>query len=241
QIEIVQDFAWRQAEGIVIVPTRDEKKTLETYQKLSRHHALVLFDHSSIASQLPYVIQDYVLGVSIAMNEMILGGARRIAYVRDPLWPGGNPIYRTMEEAYAEKASDLDRPYVRFCDSPHSLSREELADPQFDALMCVNDRVACMLAGMLREQGVAVPDRVQIAGYHDSEVARFFTPQITTVSPDLPRMCRLIRDIIHRYHESEAVEMLQHVVIPHLENRGTTRRKQLSDRRKMEIQMGGTA
>jgi DNA-binding LacI/PurR family transcriptional regulator len=229
QVAIVQEFAWRQAEAIIIVPTRDEARALDSYRKLSRRHALVLFDHSSIASQLPYVIEDYVLGVRLAMERMIRGGARRIAYVRDPLWPSGNPIYHTMEAAYAEVCADTSEGWTRVFDSPHELSDGMLRRPEFDALMCVNDRVACLLAGMLRERGVAVPDRVQLAGYHNSELGRFFTPQITTVGPDLSRMCRLLGEIIRRFKDGEPVEFLQHVVMPRLEDRGTTRQEPLED------------
>ncbi|NQU44604.1 substrate-binding domain-containing protein [bacterium] len=223
QVEIVREFTWRQAEAVIIVPSRHESKSLSHYQKLSRNHLLILFDRSSIASQLPYVIQDYVLAVNLALEQMVAAGARRIIYVRDPLWPRGNPIYRTMEQAYSQFCADLPEPYERYFDSPHEISERDLRLPDFDGVFCVNDQIACLVVGLLHEHGIPVPGRVQVAGNNNAEVGRFFTPQITTTCPDLPRMCRLITDMIQRHKDGEPVELLQHVIIPRLEQRETTR------------------
>lgn len=223
QIEIVNDFAWRRPEAIIVVPTRDEPRTLAHLQKLSRHQPLLLFDRSSIASQLPYVIQDYVLGVRLAMEHLIDNGCRKIAYVSDPLWVSENPIYQTMEESYSQICADMPSGYTRFFESPYSFTQTDFEELEFDGLMCVNDQVACIIAGLLRERGISVPDRVQIMGYNNSDVGRYFTPQISTTSADLPRMCEQVREIINGFKESEHVELLQYVAIPRVIPRGTTR------------------
>jgi DNA-binding LacI/PurR family transcriptional regulator len=223
QIEIARDFVWHGAEAVIVVPTRDEARTLPHFQRMARHLPVVLFDRSSIASQLPYVIQDYVLAVRVAMQNMCDAGAQRIAYVRDPLWSSGNPIYQTMEAAYSETCSALGLHFEHIYESPHDLSADELRAPDFDGLLCVNDQIACLMVGMLRENGVDLPGRVQVVGNNNAEVGRFFTPQITTTCPDLPRMCGLVADIIRRCLEGEKTEFLQHVVLPRLIVRGTTR------------------
>lgn len=223
QLELVRDFAWRRAEAIIIVPTRGEVKSLPHLQKISRRNLIVLFDRSSIASQLPYVIQDYVLAVRQTMECMVARGARRIAYVRDPLWPVGNPIYHTMEAAYSQVCADLPEGYERVLNAPHDLTDKEFAEPDFDGVMCVNDQIACLVTGLLREHGVDVPARVQVTGCNNAEVGRFFTPRITTTNPDLPRMCALIASIIQRHKTGYPVELLQHVILPTLIEGGTTR------------------
>jgi len=223
QIEIVSDFAMRRAEAIIVVPTRDEMKTLRHFQKIARHRPLILFERTSIASPFPYVIQDYVQGVRLAMKALASSGAKRIAYVRDPLWIQSNPIYRTMEKTYSQFCEDIPGGYYRFLDSPDSLAKRDLEKPDFDGVICVNDQVACLIAGLLMESGIDIPGRVQVVGYNNSNISRFFTPKITTTCPDLPRMCRLVEEIIRHCHNGGPVERLQYVSIPRLLKRETTK------------------
>jgi LacI family transcriptional regulator len=50
------------------------------------------------------------------------------------------------------------------------------------AALAFNDMVALGLLSRLREQGVAVPDRLAVAGFDDVPTARFATPSLTTMS-----------------------------------------------------------
>lgn len=225
QIQIVEDMAYRGAEAIIVVPTRDEMKSLKYLKKIAGTRTVLLFDRCSIASPFPYVIQDYVQGVRLVMQALVSSGSRKIAYVRDPLWISGNPIYRTMEKAYSQFCEDMEGGYARFLDLPDALTGENLRKPDFDALLCVNDQAACLMTGLLLQQGIDVPGRVQVAGYNNSDFGRFFTPKITTTCPDLSGMCRLVDEIIARYGKDAKVESLQYVSIPRLMERGTTRRK----------------
>jgi len=224
QLEIVKDFIWRRAQAIILVPTRDEAYTIGELQRAARRQPVVLFDRTSIASQLPYVIQDYAHGVRAMLNCLTTGGARRIAYVRDPIWPGSNPIYQTMEETYRQICEAMPEGYVRFWDSSQAFTAEDLGEPEFDGLMCVNDSVACVMTGLLREHGVDVPGRVQVAGYNYSDVGRFFTPRITTTNPDLGTMCERVAQMIDRARGGEGVANLQYVMIPTVVEGETTRK-----------------
>jgi len=226
QMEIVNDLHWRRANAIIVVPTRDESKAIGALRKIARTTPLLLFDRSSIASQLPYVIQDYVYGVRTAMEHLVQSGARRIAFVRDPLWERQNPTYRTMEQAYEHFCSDMPEGFCHLWNSPYEIPKTVLRDPNFDALLCANDQVACLVAGLLQESGTAVPERVQLIGYNNSDLGRFFTPQVTTVGPDLGEMCDHVSEIIQGARRGDRVELLQYVMIPKIIERQTTRGKE---------------
>lgn len=230
QVDLVRDFSWRRAEAIIVIPSRNERRTLPIYQKIARQNLIVLFDRSSVASQFPYVIQDYGLAVRLSMERMEQGGSRRIAYVRDPLWPKGNPIHKTIEETYSQYCSDMPEGFLRIYDSFLDITARQYSNPDFDGLLCANDLVACKAVGMLAEHGVAVPERVQVMGNNDSELGRFFTPGIATTSPNLPGMCERMVDIISRFKAGEAVSRLQHVVLPRVVERGTVRSVPEQDR-----------
>ncbi len=222
QAELVDAFAWRQAEAVILVPCREETKVVGHLVRAARRQPLILFDRTSIASALPYVVQDYAIGVKLVVDAMIRGGATRIGYVRDPLWQPNNPIYQTMEQAYHDACDDADLQYRHIWDSPYEITEETLQSPDFDALMCVNDQVACLTVGLLKNNGIDVPAHVQVAGCNNSDVGRFFTPRITTSDPDLERMCHEVENIIDRSRNEEPVENLQYVMIPRLIEGGTT-------------------
>ena len=102
-------------------------------------------------------------------------------------------------------------------------SGRETEEVDFDAVLCVNDQVACMAAGRLEERGLRVPEEIQVFGFGNSDIGRFFTPRISTTCPDMPQMCQRIKNIIHRHHEGKPVETRQYVSIPKVVRRGSTR------------------
>ncbi|MCG5219366.1 LacI family transcriptional regulator [Streptosporangium sp. KLBMP 9127] len=65
-------------------------------------------------------------------------------------------------------------------DAVTRLIREGLAET--DAIVAVNDTVAVGALSACRAAGVAVPDRVSVAGFDDIPLARDVTPQLTTVA-----------------------------------------------------------
>ena len=55
---------------------------------------------------------------------------------------------------------------------------------QFDSVICANDIAAASLIMHLAHDGIAVPDTLSVAAFGNSEIARLFSPGITTASLD---------------------------------------------------------
>lgn len=60
-------------------------------------------------------------------------------------------------------------------------SKEEL--PQ--AMVCANDGIALALMGVLREQGIRVPEQIAVSGFDNIAEARDANPRLTTVTREL--------------------------------------------------------
>jgi DNA-binding LacI/PurR family transcriptional regulator/signal transduction histidine kinase len=58
----------------------------------------------------------------------------------------------------------------------------------FDALFCVNDRMALGAIDVLRESGLLVPQDVAVAGFDGIEEGRYLTPPLTTVIQPLAEL-----------------------------------------------------
>jgi DNA-binding LacI/PurR family transcriptional regulator/signal transduction histidine kinase len=59
------------------------------------------------------------------------------------------------------------------------------AGPRFDALVCMNDRMALGALDVLREAGMRVPEDVAVVGFDGIEEGRYVTPPLTTVTQPL--------------------------------------------------------
>ena len=56
--------------------------------------------------------------------------------------------------------------------------------PDIDAIVCVSDLAAFGVLAECQRRGVAVPDRIAIAGFGDFDVARCCHPRLTTIAVD---------------------------------------------------------
>ncbi len=52
---------------------------------------------------------------------------------------------------------------------------------KFDSVLCVNDITALSLANYLRRDGIAIPDRIQLACFSSSKLPQLYKPSITSI------------------------------------------------------------
>jgi DNA-binding LacI/PurR family transcriptional regulator len=69
--------------------------------------------------------------------------------------------------------------------------------PLPDAIFAMNDSLALGALRALRERGVLVPQEVALVGFDDVEEARYSTPSLTSVSPDLEAMAAHAVAMLH--------------------------------------------
>lgn len=58
------------------------------------------------------------------------------------------------------------------------------ADIGVTAVVCASDLIAIGLINGLKKRGLSVPDDVSVSGFDNLDVARYFTPSLTTVAQD---------------------------------------------------------
>jgi LacI family repressor for deo operon, udp, cdd, tsx, nupC, and nupG len=123
-----------------------------------------------------------------AMTEHLLQlGHRRIGYLRGP---AANVLehdrYAGFCDALAAAGLPLDPQLVQSGDftiaAGEAAAKSYLALPQLpDAVFACNDAMAMGLIRGFTAAGVAVPDRISIAGFDDIEFAAAYIPALTTV------------------------------------------------------------
>ena len=75
-------------------------------------------------------------------------------------------------------------PPVSMAQGAEALERMLARWPDVDAIVCVSDLSAFGVLAECQRRGVAVPERIAIAGFGDFEVARCCHPRLTTISVD---------------------------------------------------------
>lgn len=66
-----------------------------------------------------------------------------------------------------------------------------------DAIFAMNDSLALGALRALQERGVRVPEEVALVGFDDVEEARYSTPSLTSVSPDVEALARNAVAMLH--------------------------------------------
>jgi LacI family repressor for deo operon, udp, cdd, tsx, nupC, and nupG len=123
-----------------------------------------------------------------AMTEYLLRlGHRRIGYLRGP---AANVLehdrYAGFCDALAAAGLPLDPQLVQSGDfsiaTGEAAAKDYLALPELpDAVFACNDAMAMGLIRGFTAAGIAVPDRISIAGFDDIEFAAAYIPALTTV------------------------------------------------------------
>lgn len=133
----------------------------------------------------PGIIQiDDAGGVRAAVNHLIDGGSRRIAYAGDGVRASNAVRAETTAATLRERGI---RSALRTFVAPNGSRRaEELAAAAAaarpDAIVCYDDNLALELMDALRRIGIAVPEDIGIVGFDGIPFTAISNPRLTTVA-----------------------------------------------------------
>jgi DNA-binding LacI/PurR family transcriptional regulator/signal transduction histidine kinase len=146
-------------------------------------------------SGVPSITADGSNGVSILVRHLAQDhGVSRFALIGGP---AGHPEAEERECAFRATLRELAIPFDErlavkgtfLRDSGIEAARQLLRlGLPFDAVVCMNDRMALAAVGALRQAGVAVPGDVAVVGFDGIEEGRYATPPLTTVVQPLDEL-----------------------------------------------------
>ncbi|HUW60182.1 MAG TPA: GntR family transcriptional regulator [Candidatus Bathyarchaeia archaeon] len=220
EIRLVQKMQEDRYEAVLIVPTLDESRTWTFYAGLPpKGCRLMLLDHTMSYRDFNFVIQSYDLGVVRAMDHLLNRRPGGVAFVANEGWTGRNMVLELMTETYRETL-----PKRRPGFEPVIYERATLVDAAdlksrgVTGIVCCDDVSAIRAVGRLREQGVAIPGEMGVVSYGNTDLARYFTPALTSIDPHNEEMAQEVAAFLST---ENAVELIQYVVQPELVVRET--------------------
>jgi DNA-binding LacI/PurR family transcriptional regulator len=223
EIRLVGMMLSQHYEATIVIPTTDESRTRDFYSRLSpRELSVVLLNHTMTHNAFPSVIQSYDLGVVRAISYLAGQREGNIAFIRDDLWAGRNLVQELMEGTYLAEMQKL-RPELRplILNRAGQVQAAVLERHGVRGIFSCDDTSAIQVIGRLREEGVRVPEDIRLVSYGNTDLARFFTPAITSVDPHNEEMAADLIELLRPLVAGERIPIRQYIAQPDLVVRHT--------------------
>ncbi|MBL8658095.1 MAG: LacI family DNA-binding transcriptional regulator [Altererythrobacter sp.] len=213
-------------DGLLVMPPNSDAATLGLTG--GWRIPTVLLNARPYDGGLPFVTVDNYAGARLVTEHLVARGATRIVHVAGPQ---DNNDARERERGFRDVVREAlgdTTPLVvpgDFRDGAgRSAARSLLARQSvFDAVFSANDLMAVELMAELRDAGIVLGSQVLVAGFDDIPLARYVTPQLTTVHSDITRVgidgARLLLRILDGEDPGEGGRL---VIAPTLAVRGST-------------------
>jgi DNA-binding LacI/PurR family transcriptional regulator len=223
ETRLVGRMIHERCEAVVVVPTYDESQAAEFYRNLKSGGTLVtLLDHTMAGSYFTYAIQSYDLGVQRAVRYLRSKTGQTLAFLKNDTWAGRNMVQEVMEQTFVqcveEEANGRRALVIEHLSAvrPDFLRRERVG-----GIFCCDDADAVRVLGRLTEWGFRIPSDLSVISYGNTDLARYFTPKITSIDPHGEEMASRIAGMIRAHSLGENVRFSQYVIQPDLVVRET--------------------
>ena len=170
---------------------------------------------------------DYYQGARLAMEHLLECGCEHIVCIKGPqhIFSGRRryEAYRDIcrERNLPERTVDCDYDFESGLAMTEQLLR---LYPEADGILACNDMVAISTYKILHQKNIAVPGRIQLAGFDDIDLAGLMSPELTTVRQPLWAMAEKAMEVIIRQPDSAAAQT-EYIFPAELVRRETTKRR----------------
>lgn len=152
--------------------------------------------------EIAYIESNHYEGGRIAMNHLLQCGCKNVVCMRGPqeLSSGQKRFqgYQSIcgQHGIKEQYVDCKYSYDSGVQAAKTILRQY---PAVDGIIACNDMVAAAVYKVLYNEGLRVPEDIQIIGFDNIKFSRLFTPEITTVEQPITEMGTLAARIIIEY------------------------------------------
>jgi DNA-binding LacI/PurR family transcriptional regulator len=218
EINLVGNLIHQGYEAIIVVPVFDESQTATFYSKLNSGASQVILANQTMAGSYDkYVIQSYDLGVKRAVEYLNKQTEGNFLFVRDDSLLGDNMVQDHMEDTFSGYVThNAPNRKVLFVNSVRGLSVKWIQTQRISGVFCPNDMLAVKIIGRIKGWGLSIPDDIRIVSYGTTDLARFFTPAISSVDGHQQLMALKISDLITEPPKKGDVASWQHIIQPEL-------------------------
>ncbi|MBN2411914.1 substrate-binding domain-containing protein [candidate division KSB1 bacterium] len=227
EFEYIKLLKAKRVDGIIIYPVQDDDRYIIELNNLSR--PFVLVGRHTDALDCDFVINDNVHGAFLAVNHLIERGHKKIVYVcAKPTASSGRERIEGCRKAMIDNGLPLDSLNVVTCkpkiDSCYNVVKNILStENDIEALFVWDDKLAIGAMRAIFEAGLRIPEDIALVGYNDTEIARHFSPPLTTIRHASYEIGKIVAGIVlDKLTSDDIVETKQIILKPELVVRKTT-------------------
>lgn len=200
------------ADGIILFPLGNGACSDEVLRLKLMKFPIVIIDRLVRDIEIDCVYHDHFQGMCNMIRFLIDCGHRSIGYVSAPLM--GITSREERYQGYIQTLLDnripvnvrsifLKCPPFSRTDLPGDLRAYLAENPNVTAVACSDDYVAAALMYTAIELGIAVPDRLSIAGFSDIQMAALLPVPLTTVRQSTDQLGRsAVKLLMRRIRQS---------------------------------------
>jgi LacI family transcriptional regulator len=183
---VVETLISRNVDGIILVPTMNDKKIIQSLQ--SKRIPMVLMGRRFLDLKCNWVINDDKLGGYMVGKHLLEKGHRKFAYITGPLYIS-SAIDRLEGFRDALKESGLSPGSLLVFETKATpdggyVTMQKLLDCSVDvsAVFCFSDFIAFGALKALKERGISIPDDIAVVGFDNIFFSGLSAPALTTIN-----------------------------------------------------------
>lgn len=213
EIEYLRVLGEKMVDGVIYMSNSLEKSVMKTIS--SSNMPIVLIETNGRETDFPSVVIDNKQAATEAVEYLINKGDKRIAYIStDKKAINASAMRHKAYKASLEKNGiPYDEDLVFFCkyalkseDGYEAMNSILSKTKDIDALFCVNDEIAMGAINAIRDNGLRVPEDIDVVGFNDTHGAEFFYPRLTTIAQPLYDMGSVATRMLIKKINNEEVE-----------------------------------
>ncbi|WP_042354375.1 LacI family DNA-binding transcriptional regulator [Bacillus rubiinfantis] len=189
EIELLQVLEDKNIDGVLFAGVDINSMLVNELEKKEYPKVLVTQEAADGEERLFTVVHDNVQATYDAVSFLIENGHRRIAFIGGPEndFSSGQKRLKGFKLALEENNLEINESYIEHGDftfeSGFYCMRKIYEENPFlpTAVMVCNDTMAIGAIRFLKSAKVSVPNDISIMGFDDSELGKYFSPELSTV------------------------------------------------------------
>ncbi len=229
ELHLINTMLGKQVDGIVFMGGKITEEHVEEFKKSPV--PIVLAATTEQSQSVPSVNIDYKQAAFDAVSLMVDHGHKRIGYVSGPLQDPINGEYKIAgyREALEEAGLSYDENLIVIGDYTYDSGLEaaetfiNLNQPP-TAVFSGTDEMALGVIHGYQDNGLRVPEDVEVIGFDNTRLAKMIRPQLTTIVQPMYDIGAVAMRLLTKLMNKETTED-QTIVLPHrIEERSSTKK-----------------
>ncbi|TQR18414.1 catabolite control protein A [Psychrobacillus vulpis] len=216
EVQLLSTLYSKQVDGVVMM---SDQVTKEMLHEMERSHVpIVLAGTIESSNSFPSVNIEYDKAAVDAVNRLLQNGHKRIAFVSGSMASAINQEHKLFgyEKALDAASIEIDSDLIVGVENTYDdglLAWEKLSklDNPPTAFFADNDEIAIGLIHGAQDNGLRVPEDIEVISFENSKLARMVRPQLTSVVLPLYDIGAVSMRLLTKYMNKEKID--EHTVI----------------------------